>query len=94
MGSGKLAGKGTGGAGHQTGYLWVDEGDAGGEGRRASGKRARCSQRWNTGWARPEQGKGGRITEKSTCEEEWKQEEGEGGKEGEEKEVGGWDYGC
>lgn len=89
----KLAGKGTCGAGHRTGYSCVDEGDAGGEGRSASGKKLRYSQLWNTGWARPKQRKEGRITEKSTCEEEWRQEEGEVGKESEEKDVGGWGYG-
>lgn len=89
----KLAGKGTGAAVRRTGYSCVGEGDAGGGGRSASGKRVRYSQLWSTGWARPKQREGGRITEKSTCEEEWKQEEGAVGKEGEEKDVGGWDCG-
>lgn len=84
IGSVQLVGKGTGGAVHRTGCSCVGEGDAGGEGRGASGKRVHCSQPWNTGWARPKQREGGR----STCEE------GEVGKEGEEKEVGGWDCRC
>lgn len=89
----KLAEKGMGGAVHWTGYSCVDEDDAGREGMSASWKMVHHLQLWNIVWAGPKQREGGRTTEKSTCEEEWKQEEGEVGKEAEEKDVGGQGYG-
>lgn len=84
-------GKGTGAAVH-----WAGGGGAGGEGTRegASGTRAHHLLLWNTGWVRPKQREGGRITEKSTCEEGWELEEGEVGKTGEERDAGGRGCGC
>lgn len=59
----------------------------------APGKTGRHWQLWSTGWVGPKQREGGRITGRSTCEKEWKLEEGEAGKKGQEKDAGARDYG-